>query len=517
MGRLYIYTPGSNDMKLYQTTGEEVPVNKKIIEPSKQVAGLPDENNTYRMDEKGIICEPPLDILILNKHYHVARIAFPLIAALTAYIHEHHEQDPGNGNEEPDPAAFLLIASNQEPQREQDTLYVCDLLKRYLLSYGKFDDVIIEQITCNVSNYDDVSGFFQLLIKKRKTLFENTLDLYRVLGPGTPAMNTGGMHIDFAFHVQNLYAERAGDTDTVIREMNFFSLFKKQDEINSLRLFLDNYNYKAASMFLQKTFLRPEKVIADALTLIDYRLHMNYEEGVEKADFFKMYIPDKKSRGLYNFMHSQICFFNTIKNSDVIGKTKIAVKEFYYLMENDVKTGDYNALVAHLFTIFENLDECLFYTLTGKAFIKTEKEGFKEFKEFLTSNNDIWEKIKNKTGKEDLNKVEPNAEVKHIIFTCIKEKGEYTALIEEYREIQKDTININKLREFRNKGPFAHGYTGVNAGTFTSERFFKEKGAAGLLENVSLVLKNLEIIKGEVKNPYETFNNQVCCYVEGRL
>lgn len=523
MSRLFIYTPGSNDIKIYHQPEKEVIINKNIIEPSKQIVNLLNKNKDYRMDEKGIVCETPLDMVIEEIKQSITIITFPIIAALLTYINEILNGNKKDLQEEDNDAystTFLLIASNQDSQHPMDTLYVCDLIKKYLIEYGKVKDVIIEEITCNVSNYDKVSGFFQSLMEKRKSLFENTLELYRILGPGTPAMNTGGMHLDFAFHVRNLYAERSSSGDTEIREMGFFSSFKKRDEAGNLKLFLANYNYKAAVMFLQKTFLRPENVIIDALTLVDYRKYMNYKEGSRDSDVFNQcYIKQATDKSLYNFLYSQICFFYKLKNytPGSMDMIKIAAREFYFLMECDIKTGDYNALIAHLFTFFENLDEYLFYVLTDKTFIKAGKEGFKELREFLDDNDDIWVDIKKQTGKEDKNEMEPVYQIKKIIFDNLEKRCHQTDLIKEYREIQNDTIC--KLRDLRNKGPFAHGYFGVNSDTFKSEMLYKEKGVNGLLELTLKVFKlnGFKLSIDESKNPYVAFNKGIYNYIERQL
>ena len=73
-------------------------------------------------------------------------------------------------------------------------------------------------------------------------------------------------------------------------------------------------------------------------------------------------------------------------------------------------------LFVRLFTLFENLDEYLFYTLTGKTFVKAGKEGFVELREFLDAHESVQQKILKQTGKDDISKIEPNLEVKKIIF-----------------------------------------------------------------------------------------------------
>jgi len=459
------------------------------------------------------------------------KLEFPLISALFEYLEEEYQRKPK------DARYYFLYTDQKSDKNGQDTVYIYEIIKKFLQGGLKVKDVRGKEITDNPTEFSPLHNVTKSLRSDLTEMIKTSSgkeDILIVIGPGTPQMNMVLLLDLFDLkNVRFVYIPR-GDKPY---NLNFASEIRSSNIRRAVLQLVKHFDYRSA-VLLYNDLPDEERKEIKLLRALSLRVDFNFDEAY---DSLREYLNGfkRKPDELRDFERE----LKRLVNLD----EKALLKELYYEFALRIKTEHYLEAIGMLFRI----EEELLKTATEKALnIKIES---KENAEGKLSFTWLWEKL----SKENIDLVKhleknqtrtsgaPNRvtyqEILKYLYTeygnlseekqkekeklGVKNVAELEKAVKEnigtiekvlnfcdYIENAKTSNAKYSLLELRNKTPFAHGFEGV------SEKKIKETAIPSdeLLGKVKDTFKALDVDVIPPNDPAFPFK-KVNSYLEKKL
>ena len=321
------------------------------------------------------------------------------------------------------------------------------LIKRCKVDEGV---ISIDIIQGNPSDSDEMSRFFGDFVSKRERELRYAKN-YVFVGPGTPAINTT-LSVSMAdFSTEYLYLKREG-TSTEVVPLGFFKRLSRRKFSIVVGELIDSYDYAVAVNVVGGSPFSSDSTLEKVLFAMNERKNYNFERAYEMAGRLPEGSEEKKVLGSYL--------------SDVINEKKSRLCAIYDDMCVYIKKKEYHAAMAMLFSFTDILSNQVF-GLLYKMDLNAENAKDR-FRELVNGDDELRKYLEERGVRYDsLNVPCIDTLISKVIddvnrsdFNNLQNKT--LTLWKKLREVEAD---IKRLREVRNKGPFAHGYRGVSEDT----------------------------------------------------
>lgn len=380
-------------------------------------------------------------------------VSFPIFSSLISYL----DSIPVKRNEID--YYFFYTDQKDEDHNNQDTLYLFELVKDLLKSIGvKEEDIVGKRIDFNPADYSEVFKYFNKFIEDEGEKFkEDYKDIYLVLGPGTPQMNSGLLlsFTDFE-RARFLYIPK----EEKPRRINFPNVIRSKGIKESVINLINKFDYIAAYNLYETLPDPEEKKHIKILEALLHRINFDFDEAYNAFnEYYKKYVHDDD-----NFLEKLKNVFEKLRDKD---ETEL-LKELYYKFAISIEAKYYLDAVGMLF----RFDEEILKNATEKLLnVKINSNNdFKEFREAVEKEKDLVEKL-------DANGIRfrdssPNRVVykKIVDYFYKKDKPSWLEKVIQSSESLEEKLGgqDKSLVELRNKTPFAHGFEGASRKKITT-------------------------------------------------
>lgn len=388
---------------------------------------------------------------------------------------------------------IYLFATEQEPANPQDTMYAASLIKTYANEKYNIEDVEIIRITQNPSDYDLMAQFFTEFFEKKRDEIKNNIENFIALSAGTPAMITSVALNSIGLPVKYFYIMRKKPYSEAL-EVNVFHQINLERYVVVIEPLIRNYEYTLASEVVKKSPLRSNFQLLNLIEIMDKRVSFNFKEAM------------KLIHECDNELKEKLIDISRLAQ----GEKNILWLEIFSQIEINFSKRDYLTGTAFIFSLMENIRNWFFEEKT-KVRLKKVKDEFIDFNKYIEDNPCLKEHLeKKKCGWRN----SPNRVVLLEILNWINEKNpdELLAMALNFIkkvETQGQTSSYGKmsLADLRNKGPFAHGTTGISEELL--KQIYPPYGKDGIITDIKDFLLNLCKFQGAWHNPYDLINEEI--------
>jgi hypothetical protein len=351
----------------------------------------------------------------------------------------------------------VLFATRQNPPKENDTIYIAEIIKDLL--EGKFKNISVDTflINRNPANYDEMLDSYLYELSKLEIELQNIDKIYINITGGTPAMITALLMISIAKwgdKIKVFYKPKnTQDSKLLSIGKRIYNIYqRKQFEILKEKKF---YNLAAEKL---KEIEGKETCEYHYLMGLYYLDLFNFEDAENEFNESKKNIEEFPD--LSQNIKKRLKEIELLKN----GNQKIKrLLKLYLLVENALskyEKGEYVDFIGRTFRIYEDLLRFIFEELTE---VSTDKKGkgFPEFENYLNNNKEIIKYLNNEGWNGDK---KPTTWVLNMIIKYFLEKEEYKEKIKKEYGVYIGYLNMFekcRIAELRNKSIIAHGYDGI--------------------------------------------------------
>ena len=364
----------------------------------------------------------------------------------------------------------ILIATNQNPPHNGDTLYFCKIIQMLLpVKYkNKLPDIRIIEINENVTYLDSMYTFWkQQLGKKPFHLLGDAQAIYLHSMGGIDAINTGLTLNCLARYGKKVKVLYVNEKTQTCAPLEFSKLFLSDSEKRKALALLENYNYEAIAEL--------EDLQDDVRIVAQYASHrLNFDFDNASLALTKL---SPSQRNIQETLLTETAKFKVQSNK---------TKELYWNMLIKFKQKNYVDFLLRFFRLYEELlkNKVLdLYNITGytqhnweSAFIQVIENDSK-LKDFLESK------------KLDYQSNDPSTTL-------------LLALL-EYKQQDEFFSKLQCLTQLRNYSIGAHAFEPV------SSFLINEKLKKANIDNIEKVLEVLKTYLNVKDNPYDKLNHDL--------
>lgn len=433
-----LYTLGNNDLQLYNGNSERIDIRNNFREKTKELY--------LRLSEEKFDTNKKKDSILLPD----VRIFFPTFPTFLRF---------GIKEEKGLPDSIYLFATDQEAPHPRDTIYLAKIIEDHFLpkSYGKGfkGKVSIKVIKGNPASHEEMSEFFMNFINEEEEKLKSFSVNYVQVTAGTPAMCFSLIlalrNIPAPLKIFNLM-KIADGKETQVKESVFLEKLVFSERKAVIKRLIDSYSYADALKELEESGLFGASELKSLLRAMKLRRLFDFKNARNCVGDLKKDFPGRKKFWDY--------FSNTLGSIQKMSDAKFRLKASFEEMEIYLKKGEYHSACAALFNFTDLLLSVAFDKLKEEGIVEKLKNeaNLPDEKGILSS---AIEKIKKAGADEEgkLNFIEKKAILSYAIE---KMREEIVKPIEEIERVysiicDKDVESrIERLRELRNKGPFAH-------------------------------------------------------------
>ncbi len=451
---------------LYNLGNSDIYINEKPISKETNFLELTktiwEHLDLFKPVIKGNFKLNQKDVLSLSYNgYAIKSVNFPIFSEFFFAIKNNYKITPER---------LFLFTTKQANPHQKDTYYVAEIIK-YILQKSFFsknvEGVIVEVIEENPSDYEKMDRYFADIVAKYENILKNASLNFFQIATGTPAMSFSlALNLSLFSNVKYLYVVNTEDKDKV-REVKYFKILNFKKYLEMIKNLLDVYEYEGARRIFEESPIRRIRVVKDLLDIVIARRELRFEGGLNKArDLIEekpdIFIPVSE-------------YFSEIMDS----KKDLVVWAAFEEMEIYIDRKEYHIALASYFNVMENLVSYLISQL-GKDPESLRKDNGDYYNHYERIDW-IKKNVKDKPPKKP--------------FSVLFDK--------EFEKIDQ------KIREKRNKGPLAHGFSGIEESD--KEEIMK------LHKKLKDVLVELSIPKLKGINFYKYMNGVIYDYLEKGL
>ncbi len=411
MGWNFLYPLGNSDIQFEDESGKPFLLRKVNFreETSKLYMELVGKESIFRRVGK--------DAFEINGR----KLCFPIFIPFLLYAIEKEEVPPSK--------IFLFATDQERPDvNKQDTIYLAKILKDKIIPEICEDcagGVEIITINENPANYDDMGRFFMNFEENYRDRLEKAWSNYIQVTAGTPAM---GMALLFALSKYPLRVFTIIKTEGIREAYYLKSLIAREYEASIERL-LRAYSYSDALVALKNSPLRGRigSIIEKPIEVMALRRTFSFGEA------------KKESEAISDDFEGKRKFLRYF--SDMLEKPESRLIASFEEFEIYLKKKEYHSACAAFFNFTDILAQIAFEKGTGYNI-----DGFKECV---------------KKEQIELDMLAPSYPNILKVLRTFKERGALREskeldLFMELAQDKKIADMVDKLRQTRNKGPFAH-------------------------------------------------------------
>lgn len=388
---------------------------------------------------------------------------------------------------------LYLFATEQEPVHLKDTMSAASLIKIYAEERYKIEDVEIIKIAQNPSDYDLMAQFFAEFFERKHSEIKNNIENFISLSAGAPAITTAMALNSIGLPVKYFYIMQK-EPYSEVQEVKIFHKINLKRYISSIELLVRNYEYTLLGEIVENSPLRSNFQLLNLIEIMAKRISFNFKEAMKLVHHCE---PELKEK-LVDV--SQLAK----------GEKDTLWLEIFSLIEINFFKKDYLTGVALIFNLMENIRNWFFEEKTGVR-IKRVGNEFKDFNQYIEDNSDLKEHLKNKDCEWEDN---PSRVVLLEILNWINEKNPdevFTKVLHFIRKVetqgQTSQYGMVSLADLRNKGPFAHGTTGISEELL--KQIYPPYGKDGIINDIKDFLLILCCSQSDWYNPYDLINKEI--------
>ena len=478
-----LYTLGNSDLQLIDSEGNVFsrPLNlreitKTLLEHIKDNPTTVDHKNSQIILDKEI--EIKYKAFEGTKDLLIERVNLPMLCPFLNKIIELSEKKLKKFE-------LILFATNQNNPKynDKDTLYLAELIKEALLLEWRYHikDVKIEEINVNPTDYSEMEIFFGDYIKNNDVI--NLKHNYVQITAGTPAMcfNLALNIVDF--HHTIIYLKPKGETKSEAFELDYFTKMHYKKYLSILKKSLEGFSFQIAKEIIQESPFKKSHEVDILLDILIRLCNFDFDEAHKLSER----IP------------------TNIEVVELIRKIKLNTEKFSYkiaydLIEKYHNKNQYIETTALLAGLYDNLRQFLFCRYTG-CLVKDKKGSFNSFNEYIESNEELKEKLKNN----DLSNYKDNPS-KPVLSTILSWLESKNTLTKEQEQVLGDFTKLNKemkvVQDIRNDTMYGHGMSGI------SQKQYESKIKNIVTETKDLVVEKIfDFEKEDKENVFDKINN----------
>ncbi|MCZ7381067.1 MAG: hypothetical protein O8C64_05805 [Candidatus Methanoperedens sp.] len=360
---------------------------------------------------------------------------------------------------------IYLLATEQRPIHQQDTIYIARIIKEILYKKFEIKSIEIIQIHENPSDYDEMFNLYEREIRK---IAPDADVIHISITGGTPGQNmallTRSLMI-FGKKVQIIYKPKG------IKETKRLKIGEEITKIllsERLKALKERHLYGVAAELAEESNILSQKEVY-RLRALEHKSLFDFEECVNDLErVFDTASGEEKAR-----IKKEI---EEIKRLHEGLKNKKPFSEEYFLTykalirelcENMKIKLDQSAYTDFLGRLFRFEEAILRYAFEKETNIITEriKGGFEDFEKYIKSDKDLLSFLEGEGIK--LEYIDPNRRIlRKIIEFWVTKRG-----IKKWGQVFGFVNRINKpegnsLADLRNKSILAHGFEGISKNDF---------------------------------------------------
>jgi hypothetical protein len=373
---------------------------------------------------------------------------------------------------------IFLLATEQLPIHQQDTIYIARIIKEILDIKFEIKQIEIIPIHENPSDYDEMFNLYEREIRK----ISPDADVIHIsITGGTPAQNMALLTrslMKYGQMVQIIYKPKGLKETKRLKIGEEITRILLSERLNAL---IERHLYGAAAELAEESNILSQKKV-HKLRAQEHRGLFDFEECVE--DMKKVFVAtsgEEKAK-VKKEMDEMERLKDGLKGKNLLSEEyfltyKALINELYTNMKQKWEQGAYADFLGRLFRFEEAV---LRYVFEREFKVNTEKEEkgeFLEFQRFVKSNN----KLTDFLNQSKIESQEPNRRALFMILTFLKKENSERI---DIKEIQERIGRIEKMADLRNKSILAHGFEGI------SKRDLEKYG--NILEDIDIIVKKLQ-------------------------
>lgn len=372
----------------------------------------------------------------------------------------------------------FCFCTKQEPSNETDTFNFSFLLKG---NFGKcyFPNIkfFFFDVTCNPADYKEAYNYYNKFFEEGKIIDkENEGEFVVSISQGTPAMSYSLSSVVSKFYpsIPQFYTSQVQVKKTEVKKLYLFSNKEINRQIVSYCNYLKEGSYKSAADYLNSSFIKKVKGLAELTKYYDARSKYSFDSAYDNVLVLK-----KENESLFNIVEKSITGLNKFSNltlyKEINGKK---IEYFDYLnpdyiillfetLQNvkfNYKKGDYLLSIAFMTSFLDCINICFIAKAANiKEMYYNGNENYVKLNDFCKKNifpcsKKNYKDLNNKWNNEILTTTGP------VISQLIKwfsKQENALPFIKELAGYQLKNNNFQAFRSLRNKLPIAHSMDSV--------------------------------------------------------